>query len=78
MKFEIRYKCHKENPFAIKRWSIETSLGEKFQILNQIDNCYELSEITKEGIYELCRKEKFEDCLEWIAEYTKYWDYKED
>lgn len=68
MNFEIKY-----NPIegsSIKRWSIETPLEEKFQIINQLDNCYELYDMDKNE--RLTKLSKFEDCLKWIREYTKY------
>ena len=68
MKFEIKYSPIKGS--SIKRWSIETPLKEKFQIINQLDNCYELYDMDK--IKSLTKLSKFEDCLNWIREYTKY------
>lgn len=71
MNFDIkRNSWQVTKDFTATRWNIETPLGEKFQILNQINNCYEIYESTISE--RLAKCEKFEDCLDWIREYTKY------
>lgn len=83
MKIEIRCKSwNVTDSYIATRYMIETALGEKFQVLNQIEGCYELTERIDHGtggceIREHGKYKRFEDCLEWIAEYTKHWDYKE-
>ena len=71
MTFEIKrnsWQVTKE--YTATKWDIETSLGEKFQILNQIDNCYEIYSVST--LERPVKCEKFEDCLDWIREYAKY------
>ena len=83
MTLKIKYQSRNvTDSYIVKRWYIETPLGERFQILNQVEGCYELTERVDHGIggceiIDCGKYKKFEDCLEWIAEYTKHWDYKE-
>lgn len=69
MRFEIKLKQQKGS--HIKRWIVRTPLNEKFQILNQLEGSYEVYELFGKIAY-IAKFDKFEDCLDWIREYTKY------
>lgn len=68
MKIKIKLKQQKGS--HIKRWIIETPLGETFQIVNQLEGSYEVYELYGKIVY-IAKFDKFEDCFDWIREYTK-------